>query len=112
MTSIFLMAKFFCVFFLFKQTFLKKKNLHAKFIFCVHNVVLDILILDFFSFSLHNFFQKRFKLLFLLCDTSFCKPRSMSCNLKIQILEIIVFENCCQNLKVHYFRYIICVGQT
>ena len=37
-------------------------------IFCVYNVVLDILILNFFSFSLHNVFQKRLKLLFLLYD--------------------------------------------
>ena len=38
-------------------------------------------------------------------------PWSMSGNLKIQILEILVFENVCQNLKVRYFRYIICVRQ-
>ena len=38
-------------------------------------------------------------------------PWSMSGNLKIQILEIIFFENFCQNLKVRYFRYIICVRQ-
>ena len=30
----------------------------------------------------------------------------MSRNLKIQISEIIIFENFCQNLKVCYFRYI------
>ena len=35
----------------------------------------------------------------------------MSGKLKIQILEIIIFENYCQNLKVHYFRYIICLRQ-
>ena len=34
-------------------------------IFCVYNVVPDILILAFFSFSFHNFFQKRLKFLFL-----------------------------------------------
>ena len=32
----------------------------------------------------------------------------MSGNLKIQILEKIIFENDCQNLKVRYFCYIIC----
>ena len=35
----------------------------------------------------------------------------MSGNLKIQILEIFIFENYCQNLKVRYFRYIICLRQ-
>ena len=34
----------------------------------MYNVVLDILILSFFSFSLRNFFQKRLTLLFLLYD--------------------------------------------
>ena len=34
-------------------------------------------------------------------------PWSMSGNLKIQILEIIIFQNYCQNLEVLYFRYII-----
>ena len=79
MTSIFLMAttkifliifeivlkNFFCLFFnrklisVFKQTFREKIIMHAKFSFlCVYNVVLDILILDFFSFSLHSFFFK------------------------------------------------------
>ena len=76
----------------------------------MYNVVLDILILDFFSFSLHKFFQKRLKLLFLLYDI-FCMPWSMIDYLKIQILEIIIFENFCQNLKVRYFRYNICVWQ-
>ena len=33
----------------------------------------------------------------------------MAGNLKIQILEINIFENFCQNLKVRYFSYIICV---
>ena len=41
--------------------------------------------------------------------TCFCMPWSMSGNLKIQILEIIVFEKFCQNLKACFFRYIICV---
>ena len=88
MTSIFLMAttkiflsifeialkNFSCFFFncklifVFKQTFFEKKILHANFNFLLYNVVLDILILDFFSFSLRNFFQKRLKLLFLLYD--------------------------------------------
>ena len=36
-------------------------------------------------------------------------PWSVSGNLKNQILEVIIFENFCQNLKVRYFRYIICV---
>ena len=35
----------------------------------------------------------------------------MSVIFKIQILEIIIFENYCQNLKVHYFRYIIYLRQ-
>ena len=44
--------------FVFKQTiFEEKKFCMQNLIFCVYNVVLDILILDFFSFSLHNFFQ-------------------------------------------------------
>ena len=77
MTSIFLMATtkiFLCFFFnrkvifVFKQTFFEKKFCMQNLIFCVHNVVLDILKLDFFSFSLHNFFQKRLKLLVLLYD--------------------------------------------
>ena len=84
MTSIFLMAmtKFFQnifeivskIFFSQPQIdFRTQKNFFEKkfiknLIFCVYNVVLDILILDFFSFSLHKFFQKRLKLLFLLYD--------------------------------------------
>ena len=36
--------------------------------------------------------------------TCFCMIWSMSGNLKIQILEIIIFENFRQNLKVRYFR--------
>ena len=59
---------------LFQQTVLKKKFCMQSLIFCVYNVVLDILILDFFSFSekrlkqlfSHNFFQKRLKLPFLV----------------------------------------------
>ena len=43
--------------------------------------------------------------------TYFCMPWSMSGNLKIQNLEIIIFENLCQSLKVRYFRYFICVKQ-
>ena len=35
----------------------------------------------------------------------------MSGNLQIQILEIIIFENFRQNLKVRYYRYIFCVRQ-
>ena len=38
-------------------------------------------------------------------------PWSMSGSLKIQILEIIIFESYCQNLKVQYFRYTICLKQ-
>ena len=88
MTSIFLRAttktfqsnfaiapkKFFCVFFNRKLYFVLKpiifenKNLHAKIFFCLYIVVLYLLILDFFHFSLHNFFQKRLKLLFLLYE--------------------------------------------
>ena len=66
--------KIFCVFsianwFLYSNKHLKKKKFCMQnLIFCVYNVVLDILILDFFSFSLHNFFQKLLKLLFLLYD--------------------------------------------
>ena len=44
--------------------------------------------------------------------TCFSMPWSMSSKLKIQILVIIIFENFCQNLKVRYFRYIICVIQS
>ena len=89
MTSIFLMATtkifkvflklppkiFLCFFFSIanwfsysSKHFLERKILHAKFIFFVYNVVLDILILDFFFFSRLTFFQKRLKLLFLLYD--------------------------------------------
>ena len=63
MTSIFLMKitiilppKIFKVFFnrkmifVFKQTFFEKKTCLQVLIFCVYNVVLDILILDFFLF--------------------------------------------------------------
>ena len=80
MTSIFLMAttKYFQnnfkialkIFFWFclnrKLIFVLKKNCRQNLHFCVYKVVLDILIMDFFPFSLHNFFQKRLKLLFLL----------------------------------------------
>ena len=34
------------------------------FIFCVHNVVLDTLTMDFFPFRWKTFFEKRLKLLF------------------------------------------------
>ena len=50
------------------KQFSKKKICMQNLIFCVYNVVLDILILDCFSFSLHKFFQKRLKLLVPLYD--------------------------------------------
>ena len=52
-----------------KQTFFEEKKFCMQnLIFFVYNVVLDMLIMNFFSFSLHNFFQKRLKILFLLYD--------------------------------------------
>ena len=82
-------------------------------IFCVHNVVVDTLILDFFSFSLINVFSKTLEIL-IFSMACLRMPRSMSDNLKIQILKS---NHCCQSnhrcqkLEVRYFRYIICVGQ-
>ena len=54
--------------FLLKQTLSKKKFFVCKFcFFFLHNVVLDTQNLNFFSFSLDNFFfQTGYKLLFLL----------------------------------------------
>ena len=43
--------------FVLKQTFFEKKICRQNLIFCVFNVVLDILILDFFPFLLITFFK-------------------------------------------------------
>ena len=43
-----------------------KKKLHAKFNFCVPNVVLDALMLDLFTFRLLTFFKNARKFPFLL----------------------------------------------
>ena len=56
------------IFVLKPKFFEEKKFCMQNLIFCVYNVVLDILILDFFPFCLHNFCQKRLKLLFVLYD--------------------------------------------
>ena len=43
--------------FVLKETIFEKKILPLNLIFCVYNVVLDILILDFFPFLLIKFFK-------------------------------------------------------
>ena len=95
MTSIFLMAttkiflsifeiapKNFFVFFFQPQNdfrtptniFLKKKNFACKILFfCVYNVVLDILILNFFPFLLIKFFKNAQDSSFF-CMACFCMP--------------------------------------
>ena len=114
MRSIFLMATtkiFSCFFnrkliFVLKQTFFEKKNFACKIYFFMCPGYFNI---GFFSLSLLNFFQKRLKLFF--CITCFCIPWSKSGNSKIKILEIIILEKFCQNLKVLYFLYITCVRE-
>ena len=79
MTSIFLMATtkycddkiFLCFFqpqndFRIQKNIFLKKNCMQNLIFCVYNVVLDILILDLFPFLFITFLKKRLKFLFLL----------------------------------------------
>ena len=70
---------FFCFFFNRKFNFVRKqtwkmwnpsekKNFMQTLISCVHNVILDTLVLVFYSFHLNFFFRKRWKLTFLLYD--------------------------------------------
>ena len=78
--------------------------------FYVHNVVLDKIILDFFSFHL-NFFLKNTENSNLFCMACFCMPWFMSDNLQIQNFKIIIVEKFYQKFKVCYFCYIICERQ-
>ena len=90
--------------FILKQTWFKK-NL----IICLHNVVQDTLILDFFLYCSETFFINAKSLLF--CMACFSMHWPMSDNLKIQILKIILVETFCQKLKVWYFRFIFWARQ-
>ena len=74
--------------------------LHAKFIFifCVHNVVLDIQKF-LFPFLMMIFFKEA-QNAYLFCMACLCMPRSVHEYLKTQTLKFIVFESFCQNLKL------------
>ena len=90
--------------------FPKKKICTQNLIFRVHDVVLDTIILAFFSFHL-IFFFKNAKNSYFFCMACLCMPWSMSDNLKIHKFKIIIIEKFCQKLKVCYFFYIICERQ-
>ena len=51
--------------FLYASKHFPKFFFMQNFVFFCHNVVLDTIILELFSFSFYNFFQKRWKFLFL-----------------------------------------------
>ena len=87
--------------------FRKKKFLHAKFNFFVHNVVLDTIILAFFPF-LFNFFSKTLKFPYFFFMACLRMPWSMTDSLKNQKFKIFITEKFCQKLKVCYFWYIFC----
>ena len=87
--------------------FRKKKFLHAKFNFFVHNVVLDTIILAFFPF-LFNFFSKTLKFPYFFFMACLWMPWSMTDSLKNQKFKIFITEKFCQKLKVCYFWYIFC----
>ena len=61
MTAIFLMAT-------------QKLLVQSKFVFCVHNVVLDTIMLVFFSFSRYNFFFKNAENSYFFCMVCLCMP--------------------------------------
>ena len=54
-----------------QSDFRTQTNIQANF-FYVYNVVLDILIMVFSSFFLHNFFHKRLEILFIVRNVFLC----------------------------------------